>query len=138
MKRFFRLGSTHPRDLLPFLESDYLIPPEQVDLFKDEVSSRRGPAVSHQRADDAEAWDDIEDGDEGLVGDDTDDCTRNWKAAAAAEKKRMWGVFEETGIFVSACRHSLILWFSDMIRSGELYVPALNYIYISLISLFKS
>lgn len=37
MKRFYRLGSTHPRDLLPFLGSDYLIPPEYVDRFKDEV-----------------------------------------------------------------------------------------------------
>lgn len=119
MKRFYRLGSTHPRDLLPFLGSDYLITPEYVDRFKDEVTSRRGPAVSHQREGEGEgegeagAWEDFADGDE-------DDCTRNWKAAAAAEKKRMWGVFEETGIFVSACRHSLILWFSDMIRSGEL------------------
>lgn len=121
MKRFYRLGSTHPRDVMPFLGSDYLIPPEYVDRFKDEVTSRCGPPVSHQREGEgegeAEAWEDI-------TGDDEDDCTRNWKAAASAEKKRMWGVFEETEIFVSACRHSLILWFSDMIRSGELYVPS--------------
>lgn len=77
--------------------------------------------MSHQRPDDAESWEDVEGDDDGLVGDE-DECTRNWKAASSSEKKRMWGVFEETGIFVSACRHSLILWFSDMICSGELYV----------------
>ena len=46
-------------------------------------------------------------------------CATNWKAAAADEKKRTWGVFEETGIFACACRHGLILWIADMVRSGE-------------------
>ena len=49
-------------------------------------------------------------------------CTRNWKAASAEEKKKMWAVFDETGIFASACPHGLILWIADMVRSGELYV----------------
>ncbi|KAG1869941.1 hypothetical protein F4604DRAFT_1926724 [Suillus subluteus] len=48
-------------------------------------------------------------------------CTDNWKAAAADAKKKSWGIFEETGIFASACRHGLILWIGDMIRSGELF-----------------
>ncbi|KAG2101883.1 uncharacterized protein F5147DRAFT_746939 [Suillus discolor] len=48
------------------------------------------------------------------------DCSKNWKAAASDEKKRMWAIFEETGIFVGACRHGLILWYTDMMRSGEL------------------
>ncbi|KAG1884774.1 hypothetical protein F4604DRAFT_1919295 [Suillus subluteus] len=48
------------------------------------------------------------------------DCSKNWKAAANEEKKHMWSVFDETGIFVSACRHGLLLWVTDMVRSGEL------------------
>ncbi len=32
----------------------------------------------------------------------------------------MWAVFNETGIFASACRHGQILWITDMIRSGKL------------------
>lgn len=48
------------------------------------------------------------------------DCSKNWKAAASDEKKRMWSIFDETGIFVSACRHGLVLWVADMVRSGEL------------------
>ncbi|KAG1790328.1 uncharacterized protein HD556DRAFT_1242477, partial [Suillus plorans] len=51
----------------------------------------------------------------------TSACTDNWKAAAADAKKKLWGIFEETGIFASACRHGLILWIGDMVRSGELF-----------------
>jgi len=118
MKRIGRLGNSYARDPLPFVDTDYLLPPEYVDQFADEVPSRRGPQVPGSiDAVDDELWEDMnEDDDEALVA----GCTQNWKAAASDEKKRMWDIFEETGFFVSACRHSLILWFSDMIRSGEL------------------
>ncbi|KAK7678110.1 hypothetical protein QCA50_018903 [Cerrena zonata] len=49
-----------------------------------------------------------------------DTCAKNWKAAAANEKKQTWDIFDETGIFASACRHGLILWLIDMVQSGEL------------------
>jgi Kyakuja-Dileera-Zisupton transposase len=35
---------------------------------------------------------------------------------------RMWGIFDETGIFLALCRHGFILVVADMVRSGELYV----------------
>ncbi len=47
-------------------------------------------------------------------------CVTNWKAAAADEKKSMWEIFDETGIFAAACRHGLLLVLVDMVRSGEL------------------
>lgn len=47
-------------------------------------------------------------------------CTKNWKAAQSDDKKRSWDVFEETGVFASACRHGFILWIIDMVRSEEL------------------
>ncbi len=47
-------------------------------------------------------------------------CVKNWKSAAAEDKKKMWGIFDECGIFASACRHGMILWLIDMVRSGEL------------------
>lgn len=34
--------------------------------------------------------------------------------------KRMWGVFDETGIFLALCRHGFTLVIVDMVRSGEL------------------
>lgn len=47
-------------------------------------------------------------------------CVDNWKAAAAESKKKMWKMYEESGVFASACRHGFILWLCDMVRSGEL------------------
>ena len=52
-------------------------------------------------------------------------CADNWKASQANELQRMWNIYEETGIFVEACHHSLILWLVDMVRSGELTVNIL-------------
>ena len=57
------------------------------------------------------------------VGDpELENCTSNWKAVVSMEKKRMWGVFDETGIFASACPHGFVLWLADMVQSGEQYV----------------
>jgi hypothetical protein len=33
--------------------------------------------------------------------------------------KRAWGIFDETGIFLSLCRHGFVLAIADMVRSGE-------------------
>jgi hypothetical protein len=35
---------------------------------------------------------------------------------------RMWGIFDETGVFVAFCRHGFVLTIADMVRSGEQYV----------------
>ncbi|KAG0694016.1 hypothetical protein DFH29DRAFT_1037153 [Suillus ampliporus] len=34
--------------------------------------------------------------------------------------KRMWGVYDETGIFIAVCRHGFSLVMADMVQSGEL------------------
>jgi len=34
--------------------------------------------------------------------------------------KKMWGIFDETGIFLALCRHGFSLVIADMVRSGEL------------------
>ncbi|KAI0684138.1 hypothetical protein BC835DRAFT_1293887 [Cytidiella melzeri] len=47
-------------------------------------------------------------------------CVDNWKSAAKEESKRMWSIFDESGISASACRHGLVLWLMDMVKSGEL------------------
>lgn len=51
-------------------------------------------------------------------------CVERWKAAAANSTQSMWGIFKQTGIFVSICRHGFVLAIADMIRSGELLVHA--------------
>ena len=50
-------------------------------------------------------------------------CMHSWKAVSAEEKKKMWAIFDEMGIFVSTCPHGIILWIADMVKSGEPYVP---------------
>jgi hypothetical protein len=55
------------------------------------------------------------------------ECGKNWKAAASDDKKRMWSIFDETGIFVCACRHGFVLWYANMVRSDELYVASFEF-----------
>lgn len=48
-------------------------------------------------------------------------CTDNWKAANTIAENTT-NIFEQTGVFVSACRHGIIQTLVEMRRSGELYV----------------
>ncbi|KAG8918247.1 hypothetical protein FRC03_009306 [Tulasnella sp. 419] len=47
-------------------------------------------------------------------------CVERWKANADDHKKGMFGCFQETGVFLAACRHGRILSIVDMVNSGEL------------------
>ena len=61
--------------------------------------------------------------DEGTPADGSDDrtsCEDRWLNLAADSTKKMWGTFDETGIFVATCRHGMVMLICDMIRSGEL------------------
>jgi hypothetical protein len=33
--------------------------------------------------------------------------------------RKMWGVFDESGIFMAVCRHGFSLVIADMVQSGE-------------------
>ncbi|KAI1782519.1 hypothetical protein LXA43DRAFT_977529 [Ganoderma leucocontextum] len=107
-------------------DSDYFLSREYVNGFADEVKSRQAQAKP-----DLPDSDPDDSGDEGTQVDisayPTDSeaaksapCARHWKAAASDDSKRMWGTFDETGIFACACRHALVVWLVDMVRSGEL------------------
>ncbi|KAJ3712392.1 hypothetical protein C8R42DRAFT_647550 [Lentinula raphanica] len=47
-------------------------------------------------------------------------CEERWKNLSETSTAKMWGVFEETGIFLCLCRHGFVLLIADMVRSGEL------------------
>ncbi|KAF7785028.1 hypothetical protein Agabi119p4_1193 [Agaricus bisporus var. burnettii] len=47
-------------------------------------------------------------------------CAARWTNMANEITARMWGVFDETGIFLALCRHGFVLLVADMVRSGEL------------------
>ncbi|KAG2065100.1 hypothetical protein BDR04DRAFT_1033676 [Suillus decipiens] len=77
--------------------SRYMIPLDQVDVFKDDVRLRPGEHGADQLT----------------------FCTDNWKATNSTEENTV-RVFEQTGIFLSACRHRIIQMVTEMRRSGEL------------------
>ncbi|KAF8170848.1 hypothetical protein K438DRAFT_1613611 [Mycena galopus ATCC 62051] len=47
-------------------------------------------------------------------------CEEHWKNLSDELTSKMWGIFDETGIFIALCRHSFVLLVADMVRSGEL------------------
>jgi hypothetical protein len=49
-------------------------------------------------------------------------CAGRWHNMINDMTSRMWGIYDETGIFVALCRHGFILIVADMVQSGELYV----------------
>ena len=109
-------------------ESDYYLPRSEVDRYAHEVKGRQH-LPKPDLIDPNGGEDDITDsGGAAHEGDPTDGageslipCADHWRAAAADNNRKLsGGIFEETGWFVCACRHSLILWVVDMVRSGEL------------------
>ncbi|KAK7437700.1 hypothetical protein VKT23_018416 [Stygiomarasmius scandens] len=46
-------------------------------------------------------------------------CSPRWKNMNEKLTASMWGVFEETGVFLCLCRHGFVLLIEDMVRSGE-------------------
>ena len=102
-----------------FDASDYFLSNNYVGSFANEVRCPTRADTKEEPEEETVAEDEgyaVEAGDPEL-----DNCASNWKAAASTEKKKMWGIFDETGIFASACPHGFVLWLADMVQSGELY-----------------
>jgi len=85
--------------------STYMISRADVDMFKDDVRTRSGQRGNAER--------------------DGGSCADAWQAASAVDEGTV-KVFEQTGIFLSACRHGMILTCVEMLHSGELYVSKCN------------
>ena len=128
LRRIAGLGGCSVGDTWTFDKSDYYLSEESVNQFKNKVKSKTAPsgaeASEHKREwEDEEAREGVDDTEEMLgpsVGPaSAPQCTDNWKSAAAENKKGMWGIFRETELFTSACRHGFILWLVDMIQSRE-------------------
>ncbi|KAI0371572.1 hypothetical protein BV20DRAFT_1035216 [Pilatotrama ljubarskyi] len=116
LKRIAKFGHREVADTRDFDESDYYLPAAWVDQFKDEVRSHRSREARQQateeRAEDDDEWSDVEEDDVEFLEDPTDDfrqCTKNWKSAARDKKKKMWGIFNETGIFATASKYALAI-----------------------------
>lgn len=136
LKCMLPVGKRIAADTRLFEESDYILPRPFVNQFANEV--KKPPVVSRHREIEAEGSEEEEeeedntlnpdsqaagdptDGVEGTTQAGIDQCVKNWKAAASDEKKRTWAIYDETGIYASACRHGFVLWICDMVCSGEL------------------
>ncbi|KAG6819116.1 hypothetical protein H0H93_015313 [Arthromyces matolae] len=138
LKRVRLSGDRQVGDLRTFKDSDYYLDVDFVEKFANEVkkSTRteqptEGPTTtitSTEPSSQGPISDMVPD--DSMPGDPTDSitaptdphapCADNWKAAANENNKKMWAIFDESGIFASACRHGFILWIIDMVRSGEL------------------
>ncbi|KAG1883627.1 hypothetical protein F4604DRAFT_1878911 [Suillus subluteus] len=79
------------------LPLDYFIPEAAVELFKDDVRNWPSQRSPDQR-----------------MG-----CAENWTAARSVEEAKV-SFFQQTGIFIMACRHGLVECIVEMKRSGKL------------------
>ncbi|KAJ7017058.1 hypothetical protein C8F04DRAFT_980139 [Mycena alexandri] len=76
---------------------DYFLPREQVNLWDKEQMKARAEA-----------------------SEDKSPCEERWKNLSEDSAKKMWAIYDETGIFICLCRHGFVLMVADMVRSGEL------------------
>jgi hypothetical protein len=56
----------------------------------------------------------------GFDYDDDNPCAERWRNMKMQLTAKMWGILEETGLFLALCRHGFVLLLVDMVRSGEL------------------
>lgn len=59
-------------------------------------------------------------------------CADRWKNAGPEERKKMFSLFDETGIFIACCRHRVVVAACDMVKSGELYVHSSYFSFFGL------
>ncbi|KAI6039754.1 hypothetical protein EDC04DRAFT_2568120 [Pisolithus marmoratus] len=86
--------------------SAYMISRADIDTFKDDVHMQLGQCGNAEHH-------------------DRGGCADTWQAASAVDEDTV-KVFEQTGIFLSACRHGIILMCAEMLHSGELYMCECN------------
>ncbi|KAG1723087.1 hypothetical protein EDD22DRAFT_982950 [Suillus occidentalis] len=91
--------------------NDYWIDTCDVDRFKDEVKTR-------ERDTNDDNWEDERIAAEGTTP--AFSCINQWRNAGPETRKKMFSVFDESGIFIAACRHRSVILACDMIQSGEL------------------
>ncbi|KAJ7747099.1 hypothetical protein B0H14DRAFT_2406361 [Mycena olivaceomarginata] len=44
----------------------------------------------------------------------------SWKNMSEELTAKIWGIFDETGVFLALCHHGFVLLITDMVKSGEL------------------
>ncbi|KAJ7718135.1 hypothetical protein B0H16DRAFT_1797773, partial [Mycena metata] len=81
---------------------DYFLSRERVDLWAKEVLASQVRVPSSDNPE------------------EQTQCEERWKNLSEEMTSRMWGIFDETGVFLALCCHGFVLLVADMVRSGEL------------------
>ena len=108
--------------------SDRWLSPQAVNRFANEVkrksvsiSSKESSSLKSDIGQDAQS---NPDGDNDDWENDDDaaqaECIKRWRNAGPEQRKKMFALFDKSGIFIATCRHRFFLLGCDMIRSGEL------------------
>ncbi|KAG1854936.1 hypothetical protein DFJ58DRAFT_716274 [Suillus subalutaceus] len=100
---------TSPHNDSRTYRSDYWLSRAQADEFQKGAQTQ-----SKERNDD---WEDVIQSESAPA---SFHCVDRWRNAGPEQRKRMFSIFDESGIIVAACRHRIILLACDMVKSGEL------------------
>lgn len=125
VKRLLTAASADARQF----DSPFFLSREEVDRFQYEVKPRNTAAETSSSTeppapvaeDEDSPWLDVDHGGDATDGEQSKSlCADRWKASAAEHKKRALDIYDQTGMFTSACRHGTVLVACEMVRSGEL------------------
>lgn len=84
------------------------------------VDNRWGGSDYFITREEVDQWSKDELGDLLQVETETSPCSDRWQNMKNDVNASMWGIYDESGIFLSLCQHSFVLLVADMVRSGEL------------------
>ncbi|KAG6895498.1 hypothetical protein C0992_000998 [Termitomyces sp. T32_za158] len=98
------LGESKAREDLQTVPGDRYLTQEEVDSWaKANLEELLLPGAQKEASDDEES-----------------PCIGRWTNMINEVTAKMWGIFDETGVFLMLCRHSFSLVIADMVASGEL------------------
>jgi Kyakuja-Dileera-Zisupton transposase len=87
------------------VKGDYYLTRTEANKWSDEnIQAMRGPDALAEEEEDPE---------------EVNPCETRWQNMSDRTTARSWGIFDETGIFLTLCRHGHVLVIMDMVRSGE-------------------
>ncbi|KAG6895725.1 hypothetical protein C0992_013014 [Termitomyces sp. T32_za158] len=103
-----QLGESKARHDLRTVPGDRYLTREEVDRWAKAKLKEILPSEQPSSAPKEES----EDGD--------NPCSSRWTNMINEATAKMWGIFDETGVFLALCRHGFSLVIADMVASGEL------------------
>ncbi|KAJ7576036.1 hypothetical protein C8J56DRAFT_1007616 [Mycena floridula] len=93
---------------------------------KEREDSREGGGDYFLPRDDVDQWDiHLDPNPPEETADQPAGCD-SWHNSQESNTRAMWRVYDETGIFLSLCRHGFVLLIADMVDSGELMKYAIS------------